>query len=52
MVDIVGTSHIVVNRREIMSMTEVLNRSTIKYDVPFKTATSGSMGGRFSLRRV
>uniref|UniRef100_A0A8W8LRZ8 Uncharacterized protein n=1 Tax=Magallana gigas TaxID=29159 RepID=A0A8W8LRZ8_MAGGI len=47
MVDIVGTSHIVANRREIMSMTEVLNRSTIKYDVPFRTATSGSMGEGF-----
>lgn len=47
MVDIVGTSHIVANRREIMSMTEVLNRSAIKYDVPFRIATSGSMGEGF-----
>lgn len=47
MVDIVGTSQIVANRREIMNMTEILNRSTIKYDIPFRIATSGSMGEGF-----
>lgn len=42
MVDIVGTSQIVANRREIMNMKEVLSRSTIQYDIPFRTALSGS----------
>lgn len=40
MVDIVGTSQVVANRREIMNMKEVLNR-------PTRTATSGSMGEGF-----
>lgn len=47
MVDIVGTSQAVANRRAIMNMKEVLSRSSIKYDIPFRTATSGSMGEGF-----
>lgn len=47
MVDIVGILYIVVNRREIMSMIEVLNRLIFKYDVLFRIVISGSMGEGF-----